>query len=238
MEKGIYPRPRGACRELMRAARAMTQRGVQVKETPKTAGELLLFITAVTVRDKFRPAGWEKVFVTALQHELPYVREMAVEALPLPPPKAAAALLPELLCDSDADVQIAACAVAGKLKDPMLRKGVLAALRWAKERWHLHAASNAALALSLHGDRVRILAARLDDEAVAVHCLQELVSVLTGTNGWGSPSQVDAATGRASKKAWQRFLDRHGKEVAEGKKFKVKDPAVPVAELFPGYKFD
>src|SRR5262249_36488409 len=155
LEKDRYPRPRGACGELIRAARAMTQRGVKVSETPTTPGELLLFASAVRERKKYRPAGWEGAFVTALRHELPYVREVALEALPLPPPKSARGLLPHLLGDPNADVQIAACHVAGKLKAKELSPAVLASLRTAKEYWHLHAASNAAFALGAEQQRVR-----------------------------------------------------------------------------------
>src|SRR5438093_11484770 len=97
LEQKVYPRPRGACQELTRAARALVQRGVRVNEKPKTAGELLLFACAVRAGEKFRPAGWEEAFARALRHELPYVREVALESLPLPPPKAVRGLLPKLL---------------------------------------------------------------------------------------------------------------------------------------------
>jgi hypothetical protein len=239
LEKGIYPRPRGACMELMRAARAMIQRGVKVNETPSTAGELLLFSTAIRWREKFRPAGWEKAFVAALRHELPFVRETALEALPLPPPKAVRVLLPFLVVDSDVDVQIAACHLAEKLKAPELREPVLKVLRTAREHWQIDAASRAALALGAPRERLRILVSRLDEEEVAARCLGHLVdSVLTSTGGYGSPTKLETATGRACKKEWQRFLGKHIERLAEGKKFKLSDPGVPLAKLFPGYKFE
>ena len=237
-EKVVYPRPRGACQELMRAARAMSQRGVKVSEKPKTAGELLLFTSAFRAQEKFRPAGWEKTFLTALRHELPFVREMALEALPLPPPKEARALLPGLVGDRDVDVQIAACHLAEKLRAPELRQPVLAVLRAAKEHWQLNAASNAAHALGADRERIRILAARLDDEGVAAWCLGDLVSAtLTGTNGYGSSTKLEAKTGRACKKAWARFLAQHGEALATGKRFPLADPSLPLAQLFPGYTF-
>ena len=85
---------------------------------------------------------------------------------------------------------------------------------------------------------MRILAARLDEEAVAAWCLQALVtSVVADTAGYGSPTTVDTATGRTCKKAWQQFLSRQGKALAAGKRFKLSDAAVPLAELFPKYTF-
>src|SRR5262249_46251094 len=160
-----------------------------------TPGELILFTTAVRAREKYRPAGWEKVFVKALRHELPYVREVALESLPLPPPKAARALLPRLLGDSNIDVQIAACKVAEKLKAREFTPAVLAALRAAKEQWHLYAANNAAHALGTERERVRIFVSRLDDETVAAWCRGHLVSsVLSGTSGYGSPTKLEGTT--------------------------------------------
>ena len=93
-------------------------------------------------------------------------------------------------------------------------------------------------ALGAEKERLRILVSRLDDEAVAARCLSDLVSsVIADTSGYGSPSKIDAATGAACKKAWERFLDQHGEALASGKRFKLADPAVPLKDLFPGYTF-
>ncbi len=237
-EENVYPRPRGACQELTRAARLMAGRGVAVKERPETAGELIVFACAVGAREKFRPAGWESAFARALRHELPYVREGGLTNLPHPPPKQLRGLLPALVTDRDVDVQIAACHIAARLKAPELREPVLAALRTAKEDWHLNAAGNAALALGARRERLDILAGRLDDEAVSARCLHALVdNVVADTNGYGSPTKVDAATGSACKQAWEQFLGKHGDAVAAGKKFKLSDPSVPFDKLFPGFTF-
>jgi hypothetical protein len=147
--------------------------------------------------------------------------------------------LPRLLADSDVDVQIAACHLAEKLNAPELGGPVLAVLRNAKEHWQLNAASNAAFALGARGECMRTLADRLDDEEVAAWCLGHLVSaVLTGTNGWGSPTKMEKATGQVCKKEWQQFLKKHGERLAKGKKFKLSDPTVPLEKLFPGYRFE
>ena len=229
---------RNPCGDLMRAARAMARRDVRRSTAPRTTGELLLFVCAAGTSKTFRPAGWEAAFLTALRHGRPYVRETALENLPLPPPKGASTLLPRLLADDDFHVQTAACRVAERLKAPELREAVLIALRTAQDHWLLDAAGSAASALGADEERVRILAARLDEEAVAAWCLQALVaSVLSDTAGYGSPTTVDAATGRACKKAWRRFLSQQSKALAAGKRFKLSDPAVPLAELFPKYTF-
>ena len=237
-EPSVSPQLRGACQALTRAGLAMAHRGVQTREKPRTAGDFLLFTCAVLTHEKYRPEGWKAVFVKALRHELPYVREAALEALPLPPPKALRALLPERIGDRDSNVQIAACHVAERIKAPELREPVLAALRTAKVYWLLHAASNAAHALGAERQRIHILAERLDDEGVAAWCLQHLVdNVVANTSGYSSRTQVDAATGRVCKKAWERFLRDRAGALAAGKRFKLSDPSVPFKELFPGFTF-
>jgi hypothetical protein len=237
-EEGIYPRPRGACQELDRAVRLMVERGVKVNEDPKTAGELILFAVAIHAREDFRPKGWEDALGRALGHDLPFVREKALENLPAMPSQALRDRLPRLLADGDVDVRIAACHVAEQLKAPELRQPVLEALKTANEHWLLNAANNAASALGAEKERIRILASRLDDEPIAAECLSSLIStVIADTNGYGHPSKIDAVTGGACKKAWEGFLDRHGEALAAGKKFKLSDPAMPLKELFPGCTF-
>ncbi|MCA1685663.1 MAG: hypothetical protein LC745_06685, partial [Planctomycetia bacterium] len=58
-EDGIYPVPRGACMELLRAARILVLRDAKVPSTPKSPGEAALWLTALKSRDTFRPKGWE-----------------------------------------------------------------------------------------------------------------------------------------------------------------------------------
>ncbi len=237
-EEGIYPRPRGACQELVRAARLMAQRGVRPKADPKSAGELVVFACTFGSIKDFRPEGWEEEFVRALKHDAAYVREIALDNLPVPPPATAEKLLPTLLVDPDIDVQIAACKIAERWKVPQLREPVLKALRGAREHWHFYHANNAALALGAERERIAILVDRLDEEKMTSECLTHLVCILADTNGYGYQTTLDIETSRACKKAWQRFLNSHGDALAAGKKFKMYDPVVPLADLFPRYTFE
>lgn len=239
-EERAYPRPRGACPELLRAARQMSLRGVDVPAAPQSPGELTLFATVVGTRDGFRPAGWEGVYARVLGHELPDVREAGLTALPLPPPEALRKLLPGLLADEDIDVQIGACRVVEKSKDQDMRRPILKALASVREEWLLSAVNNAAWALDIRLDRVQILASRLDEEGMTAFCLRHLVScVLADYSSLSSPTRemLDAEAGRVCKKVWLRFLAEHGEALAKGQKFRLADPALPLGELFPMFTF-
>lgn len=235
-----YPRSRGAWPELLRAARRMSLRGLDVPAAPRSPGELILFATAVGTRDGFHPAGWEGVYVRVLGHELPDVREVGLVHLPLPPPEPLRQLLPGLLADEDLDVRIAACRVVEKAKDRKLRGPILKALASAREERLLSAVNNAAWALDIQLDRIQVLASRLDEEGMTAFCLRHLVScVLADYSSLSSPTRemLDAEAGRACKKVWLRFLAEHGEALAKGQKFRLANPALPLGELFPQFTF-
>lgn len=240
-EMHVYPRPRGACQELMRAARLMTQRGVKPQLPPRSPGAMLVFASAVGANAQFRPTDWEAHYARMLRHELPYVREVALKNIPLPPPEPVRKLLPELLTDADIDVQIAGCKVAEETKAPDLREPVLKAMRSAREEWLLRAACNAAFAMNIRRDAIQVLVARLDEKGMTAECLDHLATFLLTDYSVGSvPSRdmLGVETGRACKVVWLKLLEKYGKELEAGKRFSLADPPFPLEDLFPGFTFD
>jgi hypothetical protein len=234
LEQNQYPRPRGACRELLRAARVLGARALKGPPEVETAGQAVVFLCAVGTADKYRPAGWERLYARLLQHEIAYVREVALDNLPLPAPGPLLKLLPELITDKDVDVQIAACHVAEKTKRPELKGPVLKALATAREHWQFNAASNAAWALGAKWERLETLVARLDEEGMTQHCLSALVyTVVENVGGYSGPSDKwTAEAAKACKARWVKFLQDHGKQLKAGRRFKRDDPAI-TPDLFP-----
>jgi hypothetical protein len=240
LEEDVYPRPRGACQELLRAARMMGLRGVAPPLPPRSSGEMILFAAAIGARPQFRPDGWEATYARLLQAELPYVREVGLGNLPIPPPPTLLKLLPALLRDKNIDVQIAACKVAGKVKNPELREPLLRVLESAREKWLFHAANDAAYELNLRLERINVLVSRLDEKGMAAACLERLASIiLSDLSSYSSLTAegLDVTAGRACKATWLRFMREHGEELRVGKKFSLADPAFPRKELFPGFTF-
>jgi hypothetical protein len=240
LEERNYPRPRGACQELLRAARMMGLRGVAPPNPPRSSGEMILFAAALGARPEFRPAGWEKTYARLLQAELPYVREVGLCNLPTPPPPSLLKLLPALLMDKNIDVQIAACVAAEKAKNAELREPILRVLGSAREEWLFRAANDAAYNLGLRLERIRVLVSRLDEEGMAAMCLGQLASIiLSDLSGHSSPSRdgLDVAAGRACKEVWLKFLREHAEELRMGREFRLADPVLPRQALFPGFTF-
>jgi hypothetical protein len=236
-EEGVYPRPRGACRELLRAAQAIGARGIKEPLETDTAGQAVVFLCAIGASDKFRPEGWETRYARLMQHETAYVREVALDNLPAPAPDSMFKLLPGLITDKDVDVQIAACHVAEKTKRRELKEPVLKALAAAREEWLFNAASNAAHALDADWEQIEILVSRLDEEGMTKLCLSYLVSAVVEDAGSrsGPSDKWTAEDSKACKARWAKFLQEHGKELKTGRRFKRDDPAI-TPDLLPTMK--
>jgi hypothetical protein len=175
-EKDFYPRPRGACLELVRAAHMFGVRGIHKTIAGDSPGEAVVFLCAIGASDQYRPVGWESDYARLMKHEYAYVREVALVNLPLPPAESLFKLLPNLITDKDVDVQIAACNVAEKLKRPELNELVLKAFGTARERWLWNAASNALWELDAKWERLQTVVSRLDEEGLTKQCLEDLMT--------------------------------------------------------------
>src|SRR5262249_11945227 len=80
LERDVYPRPRGAMQELMRAAAMLTIRGAALPARLEEPGDLALWLVAFG--QGARPDGWRERFEAVLSHPIPYLREMALTRLP------------------------------------------------------------------------------------------------------------------------------------------------------------
>lgn len=233
LEEGIYPRPRGAVAELMRAAEVLSkQQHAPPTTNPKTPGEAVLFLTAIGADRKFRPSGWQSVYARLLKHELPYVREVALNNLPSPTPAEFRKQVADLLLDPEVDTQIAACHVAEKEVDSTFKGPLLKALQQGKEEWLLRTALNAAAKQAVYSQALIILAERLDEPGMTQHSFDLLLGIFTGAQGWGSNKVPDAADGARMKPLWLAFLKQHAKQIDAGQQIKIGDPALS-KEMFP-----
>ncbi|MCY3021816.1 MAG: hypothetical protein NTW87_22630 [Planctomycetota bacterium] len=233
VETSCYPRPRGNCAELLRAGEMLLARGADVPTVPTSPGEAVFLAMASSLREGFRPPGLKAQWVALLDHEIPYVREKALDYAPLSLTNLLLKQLPALLADSNVDVQIAACHVAEKLKAEQLREPVVKVLATAKEEWLFRAAVSAAYALGGKLDALQVLAARLDDPEMVQRCLERLAWLFTDTHPQCSSRKLDTAAAKALKERWLKFFAEHGKALREGRTFKVGDPEV-TPDLFAG----
>jgi len=217
----------------------LNQRFAPSPKLPGTPGEAVIFLNALGTRESFRPADWEKTVAGLLRHDMPFVREMALNNIPVPLPPAVRKLMPALLLDADVDVQIAACLLAGKSKLLEFKEPALKVLATAREEWLLHRVENALLEMGARFESIEVLVGRLDDREMTVRCLSRLADWVIADHSTGaSPAEksfaADAA--KAVKARWQRFLQDHGKALRTGHRFPLGDPAL-TPDLFPGFEF-
>ena len=235
-ETRVYPPPRGACRELLRATRMLLQRDAEAPAAPASPGQAAVFLMALTVRKDFRPEGWENRCGALLKHQIAYLRELTLKHTPRPLPKAAVEQLPALLGDPDIDVRIAACRATKGLREPGLLLPVLKILDSAREQWEIRSAYNAACRLGARLDALKALAARLDEPAAALICLPKLIDFAVESSGSQGVRKIEPDVARRLKAAWLRLLTEHAAALTANKRFAVGGPELTPDLLPPGYK--
>lgn len=235
--EGFYPRSYGACAELERATLMRLQTGARVTPLLRTAAEQDEYLQALTAQPSHRPSDWPEQCLSLLDSPVPYLRARTLATLvtlsPLPPPLADTLRqrLPTLLLDRNEDIQIAACALAQKVKDPALLAPVLQALMSARDFPLPNELTNAAIFQGGRWEALKFWADHLDDPTRKMDALGFVQRILdSGSNG-GYDSNYDAATGAALKAKWDRFLLAHRQEIEAGKTYSRETPEVQ--DLFP-----
>jgi hypothetical protein len=236
LQTDIYPRPRGACMELQRAAKMMLKRGVSAPENSTSPGESMLFLIALQDNAAFRPEGWMQTCDRLLQSDIPYIQENTLKALPAPMPRFLQKHLAPILKLGDIDASIEACRIIERDKLTDLKEPILAVLRTATEDWLFRAASSAALTIDAKYERIEILVSRLDEPDMMFDCLDALKTIFANTGGGGANSNIDiSAAARRIKPKWQTFIKEHKADLEAGKTFNLPHPKV-TADMFPeGY---
>ena len=232
-----YPSSYGACTELERATLVQLQRGATPPAVPRTLAEQDFFLQALASQPSFQPAGWENNSLAIVDGPNTYLQAKALTALrsraPFSSELTAALLqrLPARLQDKDFAVQVAACGLAQKIKDPALQKPVLAALASARLFPLPNNATAAAYFQGLRWEALKFWADCLDDPARKQDALGYLTRLVPLGHGFGANSNFDAATGAALKAQWDTFLAAHHADIQSGRQYSLDDPEVRA--LFP-----
>lgn len=254
VQADIYPRPRGACQELKRAATILMRRGFTPPETPATDGEAIFFCIALgqemglfdkleTIEEgkpdshdhnqpanpkrDWRPDDWEKTLDRLLNDSTPYVVENALMNAPKPFPTEMRHHLGRVIDAKDVDAAIAACKIVEEEKLYEFTDSILGKLRTAKERWLFDGANRAAIELGAEEERLRILASRLDEKDMLFLCLDSIKSLFSNAGGGGHNSNIDqVAAAKRIQPLWEAFIERHAADIRVGKKFTLPHPEV------------
>ena len=235
-KENSYPEPAGACRELRRAAEILVKRGVEVPTNPQSPGEAVVFLSALKFLDEFRPEGWESITMELLRHDIPYIRQLALQSLPKPLSKPFADLLPMLLTDPDLVVQIQACKAAAETRDPTLNPAILKNVSSAKDEWLLRIAYNAADASGARVEALELLIPRFDDTPAGWKCFRIVMSSVIESHGSGGKGSLNSQTASRLRARWSKFLQEHREAIQAGHRFKPGDPELTPDLMPPEYK--
>lgn len=218
-ETNLYPPPRGATQELLRAGEIVVARG-HVPPAPKTPGEVALYLVALS---KSKPKGWEGELGKALAHPIPYVQKLALERVPAPVPPEYVSKVDAALGSSDVDAQIEACHVVEKGKLAALRPSVLRALAKAREMWLVRAAEAAAIAIGAYPEALDAIAAKMADPSMTTAIFDHLLGLTDGTGRSAGQEAIDAAQAKALAGAWAAFVKAHRADVLAKRRVPLDD---------------
>jgi hypothetical protein len=233
-EKDVYPVPRGACQELLRAAEMLVARGATPLASPKSPGEIAMWLVALE-RQTTRPAGWEAVLASAMKHPIAYVRELAMIRVPahaLPP--SLVALVATNLANADEDVVVEAAELARRENVRSLAPAIVAAMAH-PVGLRLNIVSNAAHALGARMTRAKALAARLADKDAFDEALAELVETLDHQGRSTDGETTDAARAAVAAR-WRAFVEAHRADIQADRKLSLDDPTVTPDLVPPTWK--
>jgi hypothetical protein len=222
-EKDVYPVPRGACQELLRATEMLVARGLPPIASPKSPGQIAVWLYAL---DNAKPAGWEGEMTKLLRHAIPYVREIALDKMPAGSASTTfAADIATNLSNADPDVVVAAAKLAQRDKLTSLGKNVVAAIP-KMTGIRLNAVSYAAYELGARTERVDALIPLLANKALFADVMRELFG-LSSQQSYGSSGDTPDAERAVLVTRWKAFAAKHASEIKAGTKMPLEKDLVP-----------
>jgi hypothetical protein len=231
-EVNIYPVPRGAVQELLRATEILVARGLKAPAAPRTHGDLALWLVALHAGA--RPNGWEAELLAAMKHPTPYLRQLAMERAPDALPATLVPAVAANLADADFDVQVAAAELAQRAKLVALTQDVVKAMSKVTGI-RLNIISNAAHMLGARYDRISMLVVRLSEKDAFDEALGELVDLIEyqgrGSSGYPTDAQRAAVVTR-----WKEFVASHRADIEAGRRIPLTDPSVTPDLIPPTWK--
>ncbi len=194
------------------------------------------------MNENFRPEGWQDTVRGLLKHEIPFIRAVAVQNLPLPLDDATVALIAEAIKDDLEPVQGAACDLAYKAKLSAFGPPLVNLLERTENDWLLRAPFRSAAECSIENDRrLEICVRRMghgsnDRNMVLLGLLID--GVIQHQGGYGSNS-IDDWTKilPGIQNAWHGFIDANREAIRNGQQFKIAEPPVTREMFPPGFQF-
>jgi len=202
-----------------------------------TPGQAVAWLLALGMNENFRPAGWQATARRLVKHEIPFIRDVAIQNLPLPLDVATIPVVANAIGDKFDPVQGAACTLAGKAKLKEFGSPLSRVLERSNNDWVMRAAFGAATDCDLNNDeRMEICIHRMRTNNDDWNMLM-LTMVIDASienhhgSGWERIDNWPRIL-QGIQAAWLKFIDVHRRELRSGKRFQVAAPPLS-KELFP-----
>ncbi|RBP44463.1 hypothetical protein DES53_104284 [Roseimicrobium gellanilyticum] len=222
----------GAQDTLLRAVDAIRSRGHRASTNADidVAGSLIL-MRQLADKTIPKPEGgaWKARLVTSMESPCPTLREEALKAVPDDIPSDWIPMVLRRMEDDDLGVVRIACEAAARSKHKDFAKPALRILQTSHHPWVIRSASEAAWFCGAHVEMWDIWAQRLAEKELhsdAFQYLQKIIQEVEDkqTMGSGSSSHMTMDERFTLRDRWVTFLNKHRKELADGKRFSIKDP--------------
>lgn len=232
----------GAQDALIRAVDAIRSRGHRASaDANMDVAASIILMRQLADKSVPKPDGgaWKARLVTSLESPCISLREEALNAVPDDIPTDW--ILPVLrrMEDDDLGVVRSACLTAARTGRKDFAKSALRILETRHHDWVVNAASDAAWACGARVDLWEVWAKRLAEKEMGHHAftyLQKIIQEVEDkkTSGGGSNSNMTMDERFILRDRWVAFLSKHRQELANGKRFSIKDPELLPLMLKPG----
>ncbi|MFH2007618.1 MAG: hypothetical protein ABI333_13615 [bacterium] len=239
LETRLYPRPRGACQELLRAVRMLLARGAVAPHRPRTPGEIVVYLAAWGPKPvSQRPAQYARLALGWLSHSIDYLRELVLTFTQPPLPRRMLLRLSQLLKSKSVDLQIAACKAVTHSKQPRFRRVVLQQIAGAEETFFIGYLTQAALALKIPRDQLALAwAKRLSDPKMTRRFFGQLLMLIDHHGSSGMDAKIDRTEASRLEQRWLRFIKKQTAAIRAGERFRIGDPRLTPDLLPKSYQF-
>lgn len=219
---------------MMSAARSLTYRGLEPKGSPKTKGELLVWVVAryhVTMGPSSK--SWDDLSVKAMSDEDPYIVHQAIDHLPMNYSEALVPVLEKSLTRPEIEIVVSTC--RRSIWSHRLAPAVLSLLRTATDDSILENCYGAVRDMGRRYESAEILVERITEPDIGLEVLTILTTLLEPykklTNTGGATTPPKAAI---HQKHWRALLTKHRADIEAGKLIPL-DKNTPRDLLPPGW---
>lgn len=241
VEQNDYLRPMTASESLANASRELLKRGAQPPSEATTSGQAVSWLIALGTDEKFRPDGWRNTARALAKHEIPFVRDVAIQNLPLPLDDATVPVVAAAINDRFAPVQGAACDLAGKSKLKDFGPPLIDVLKRTDNDWVMRAAFSAAAQCGVDNDqRMELCIHRMrpNNHDWSMLLLGMVIDASVENHNGSGWQTLDnwARILPGIQAAWLDFIGAHRRELRAGKRFPVAAPPLAKAMFPPGFR--